>query len=112
MDSAGLRRLHQAPAIDILIGAPPRARNDSRNRYLWVIDDTGIPYILEAQLLALNGELPKHTNLTGGGRAYLGGELWFSDRSSLFMSGGSGRYPPANAEQLDDAAQVFEYPCI
>ena len=69
----------------------------------------GIPYVLEAPLPFLNGKLPKHTNLTLGGRAYLGGELWFSDRSSLFLSGGSGRYPPIDAGQLDDAAQVFEY---
>ena len=91
------------------MGTPPRSRDDcGSHRHLWVIDDTGIPYIVEAPLPELNGELPKHTNLTAGAPAYVGGELWFSDSSSLYLSGGSGRYPPSNAEHLDDAAGVFE----
>ena len=88
---------------------PPRRRDDSTYRYLWAIDDTGIPYVREVPLRALDGELPKHTNLTAGGLAYVAGELWFSDESSLFLSGGSGRYPPRSAHHLDDAVRVFEF---
>ncbi len=91
------------------MGTPPRSRDEPPNGYLWAIDDTGIPYILEAPLPALNGNRPKHTNLTAGGPAYIGGELWFSDARSLFLSGGSGRYPPRNAEQLSNAVRVFEF---
>ncbi len=45
-------------------------------------------------------QVPKHTNLTGGGRAYLGGELWFTNNSEVYVSGGSGRYPPSDERQL------------
>ena len=76
---------------------------------MWVIDDTGIPYIREIPLAALHDRLPKHTNLTAGGVAYVGGELWFADYNCLFVSGGSARYPPRSAEHLDDAVQVFAF---
>ena len=99
----------RAPAIDVQLGSPPRSRSESTNRYLWVIDDTGIPYIHEIPIPALDGRLPKHTNLTAGGAAYVGGELWFADFCCLFVSGGSGRYPPLNPEHLDDAVQVFAF---
>ena len=104
----GLRMLNPAPAVDILLGAPPTSRLDSRHRYLWVIDEQGIPYIIEKCLDALDTTLPKHTNLTGGGAASMGGELWFASDCSLYISGGSGRYPPANKKQLDAAVEVFE----
>ena len=80
--------------------------DDSSSRYLWVIDTRGIPYILESAIPTISSE-PKHTNLTGGDEAYLGGELWFASSTELFISGGSGRYPPVDATQLEEAAQVF-----
>ncbi len=72
------------------------------------MDDMGIPYIIEQPLPYLGNLVPKHTNLTGGANAYLGGEVWFLNSNSLFLSGGSGRYPPLHEQQLDDAADVFE----
>jgi len=90
-------------------GLPPRHRNDPTTfLYLWVIDLSGIPYILECALPELGGNLPKHTNLTGGMPASIGGELWFRTESSLFLSGKSGRYGPRNEQQLADAVTVFE----
>lgn len=59
-------------------------------------------------MAVIDGYSPKHTNLTGGGEAYLGGELWFFSVSRIYVSGGSGRYPPADARQLADAVLVFE----
>ena len=69
---------------------------------------SGIPYVIEMHIAAIGGTLPKHTNLTGGGEAYLGGELWFASASSLYLSGGSGRYPPIDPAQLEEATAVFE----
>ena len=90
-------------------GLPPRHRNGPTTfLYLWVIDLSGIPYILECALPELGGEPPKHTNLTGGKPASIGGELWFHTESSLFLSGKSGRYGPRNEQQLADAVTVFE----
>lgn len=106
--NGGLRLLGSAPATDILVGSPPSSLTDEpTNRYLWVIDERGIPYIIEAPIAAIDYELPKHTNLTGGGEAYLGGEMWFTSTISIYISGGSGRYPPLCGLQLEDATGVF-----
>ena len=104
----GVRLLQRAPASGVQFGMPPSAIGQGSKRYLWVIDRVGIPYIIEQPLSDIGNGLPKHTNLTGGEDAYLGGELWFTDNSSLFLSGGSGRYPPINLYQLSDAVRVFE----
>ena len=105
----GIRFLAPAPAADVRVGSPPLSRNDRGcGRYLWVIDDRGIPYIIEAPIPAICCALPKHTNLTGGKEAYLGGEMWFTSNAALYVSGGSGRYPPADRSQLEEAARVFQ----
>ena len=97
-----------APAEDVEFGAPPRsAIQGGHNRYLWIIDDRGIPYILESPLRSLGEEIPKHTNLTGGDLAYVGGELWFADGRSIYVSGASGRYPPRDEVHLAAAVAVF-----
>ena len=106
--SNGFMLLPIAPARGVTFGRPPMARRNSENRYLWVINDAGIPFIKEISIAALNGREPKHTNLTGGGPAYIGGELWFETDTRIFVSGGSGRYPPYGAQQLADAVGVFE----
>ena len=106
----GVRLLSPAPAVDVKMGSPPAFTGDpnARNRYLWVIDQSGIPYIIEEPSPVIENNLPKHTNLTGGGDAYLGGEMWFASEEALLVSGGSGRYPPLNAVQLEEAVGVFE----
>ena len=104
----GLRLLQTAPATGISRGRPPSSLDDPGvSRYLWVIGPRGIPYIIESPVFTLGSELPKHTNLTGGSEAYLGGELWFASSATLYVSGGSGRYPPLDESQLEEAAQVF-----
>ncbi len=75
---------------------------------MWVIDIKGIPYIWETPVPIIGIALPKHTNLTGGNEAYLGGEMWFISETSIYISGGSGRYPPESNEQLEEAGRVFE----
>ena len=109
----GLRILGPAPAREVQLGKPPSGRGDrGNNRYLWVIDACGIPYIAERpqrDLKGNKGNLPKHTNLTGGGEAYVGGELWFASDDSLYVSGGSGRYPPIDSRQLELAVGVFRH---
>ena len=55
----------------------------------------------------LDGNPPKHTNLTGGKPAYIGGELWFAGARHMFVSGGSGRFHPLDEEQLSAAIDVF-----
>ena len=107
-ENDGFRLLALAPASNVLYGAPPSPRAEEVNTYLWVIDANGIPYVLEAPILAIGRAYPKHTNLTGGAEAFLGGEMWFTSGMALYISGGSGRYPPRDATQLEEAVQVFE----
>ena len=73
-----------------------------------MIDENGIPYVLDVSLPELNGKNPKHTNLTGGGNAYVGGEMWFETADALWVSGGSGRYQPVSEDQLVDSVRVFQ----
>ena len=105
--SDGLRILQPAPDTNVIYGSPPKSLSDKTTTYLWVIDARGVPYILEFRIARI-GAMPKHTNLTGGNKAYLGGEMWFESNTALCISGGSGRYPPQNAAQLEDAVKVFE----
>ena len=102
--------LPQAPAMGVSLGRPGESRNvPGTNTYIWVIDQNGIPYVLDVGLLELGGHRPKHTNLTAGGDAYVGGEMWFETDRALWVSGGSGRYHPVAEEQLGDSVRVFEY---
>ena len=102
-----IRFLVEAPAMDVSFGKPPRVDVDGVHTYLWVIDDRGIPYILDHGRPDLGGERPKHTNLTLGRGAFVGGELWFETGSSLWISGKSGRYGPRYPDLLEDSVAVF-----
>lgn len=92
-------------------GSPSQSQNPDRGRHLWVFFDGQIPSILEAAAVTppLEG-LVKHTNLTGGGAASSGGELWFdtTEPMKLYVNGASGRYGPKNADELNDAVSVFQ----
>ena len=106
-DADGVSVLLKAPVQDLELGKPPRKEGDDGvNTYIWVIDDEGIRYVIEQPIEGR--PTPKHTNLTGGGEAYVGGELWFSSDTSIYLSGGSGRYPPRNELELEDIVRVFE----
>ena len=102
----GVRRISPAPAVDADHGHPPKSRiRPGKNTHLWVIDNTGLPYLLETPLASLDGDKPKHTNLAG--EAHVAGELWFVDESTVIVSGGSGRFPPRSPDELDSAVAVF-----
>ncbi len=63
--------------------------------FLWVIDGVSIKMIRERTrnvLRALNPEHVCHTNLTGAGKAFLGGELFFGEDGTLYINYFSDRY--------------------
>lgn len=99
------------PCADRMIRAPQPGDVDSR--HLWVIGPESLPVILETAAgvrpppLSLGAA--KHTNLTGGGPAACGGEVWVDEVNSelLYVTGGSGRYPPRSRDELRDAEEVF-----
>ena len=107
--SDGLRILDIAPASNIGVGWPPTSREEpGKNKYLWVIDDRGVPYLLETSIPILGSNLPKHTNLAAGNTACIGGELWFVSKGRISVSGGSGRFPALDEDQLHAAIEVFK----
>lgn len=91
-------------------GHPSGEGLEVKNTYLWVIMSDKIPYILEKgeASLRLHGREVKHTNLTGGGPAHCGGEIWFSTDGFFFFSGRSGRYGPESEEKLKDTAESLQ----
>ena len=100
--------LRQAPNNDAVTAIGPVSRAAANDgRHLWVIDDRGLPYILEVPMPECGWGPPKHSNVTAGRPACIGGELWFVDPESLYVSGGSGRYPLRTAEHLEDAVNIF-----
>ena len=101
--------LPPAPATGVSLGWPRESDSDPGiHTYIWVIDDSGIPHIKDVKLDELGGYCPRHTNLTAGGKAYVGGELWFESHDTLWISGSSGRYHPISEVQLGDSVKVFK----
>lgn len=114
--SDGLQILPEAPA-DVTVTARinieqlPQSEDDwAKNRHLWVVEGAGnVPFALEvcAWGVALESEKLKHSNLTGGGPACTGGEIWFVDKDSLVINANSGRYGAETETELNDAAEGF-----
>ena len=95
---------------DYLAGNPPSGTGSPGNHtFLWVIEKNRIPVIIELCNAGrrLQSRVIKHTNLTGGARAYCGGEIWFTDDRSFYLSGGSGRYPPRSEQELEAVVNIF-----
>ena len=89
-------------------GVPRRSDcNDGQNCHLWVIDERGRPCISQEPVPRLGPSKLHHTNLTGGGKASIGGEIWFGTLPLIYLSGSSGRYPPREEAHLKDAEQLF-----
>jgi hypothetical protein len=96
-----------APSSDRSV---PRKKGDP-GCHLWVFTQSERPYILEVAKVApeLQSGRAKHSNLTGGGEAACGGELWVDPTNDghLYVNGCSGRYGPTSPEQLEDAVSVL-----
>lgn len=82
---------------------------DDGQKYLWLIGEADVPYSLEKGPLGLSTQRRKlsHTNLSGGSNAHCGGELWFADAERVVMNGGSGRYCPRSAAELECIADCM-----
>ena len=104
------------PADPYVEGAPPIGGfGDGSDKFLWVVRSADVPYAPErgatGRTIAGRGKL-SHTNLTGGADAHCGGELWFRNHRSVWLTGGSGRYEPRSAQELEavvDALRTAGY---
>ena len=114
----GLLELHFPAPEGIVTGICPTSREDAfgatsksvKSKYLWVVAIGGVPTALEhpSQGTTLRRGRLTHTNLTGGAEAHTGGELWFHQEDRIVINGGSGRYPPRNAEELRSVALALK----
>lgn len=78
--------------------------------FLWVIDDETIKIIKERNRNVLRTHKPEyvcHTNLTGGGQAYIGGEIYFCVDGTKYISPSSDRYGDPSPEQWEAAKLYF-----
>lgn len=112
-ENCGVRELIPAPINDVDFTIPPTRKKaqEQRSLYLWVVLPTppSVRYINEYDERATTElrEKVHHTNLTGGDNACAGGEMWFADSKTIYLTGSSGRYRIRNVEQLNDAAHIF-----
>lgn len=93
-----------------IVRVPTTQEETLVGRYLWVIGPTDCPHGLEEGPFGQARRLGqvKHTNLTGGGNAHCGGELWYLTDDRVLINGASGRYGPATEQQLHDAARCLQ----
>lgn len=105
----GLRSFGRPPMDSVNIASPPASSDPAaEGKYLWAVEPDRLPYALE-QLpgISLRRGCLTHTNLTAGRAAHAGGEMWFVDHASIVINGGSGRYPPRSADELEAIAGSF-----
>ena len=99
-----------APIAGARCGTPPRKpRSSGDQMHLWLVGTEDVLVALEegpSGKSTSRGRLA-HTNLSGGRPAHAGGELWFRDEASLWLTGGSSRYPPRSKEELDAIVEGF-----
>lgn len=78
-------------------------------RRLWVVREADVVHAEEECAFgkALASSAIKHTNLTGGGPAFSGGEFLMLPDDTLVVSGDSGRYGPRTADEMQDVAIAF-----
>jgi hypothetical protein len=111
MADEGIGDLSMAPINPFELGVPPGMQvAESINKYLWVVTPDAVPIAVEQpkQGVKVKRGYLSHTNLTGGEPAHCGGELWFVDDSTVVINGGSSRYAPRDAGELDKIARAFK----
>ena len=76
--------------------------------FLWVIDEMSIKMIRENTRNTLRTPpIVCHTNLTGAGKAFVGGELFFCEDGNIYISPKSDRYGRPTQEQWQTALSYF-----
>lgn len=88
---------------------PDSTLNAERDRHLWVIGESTVPYALESCAWGAKLETGriKHSNLTGGNPAHSAGEAWFMDSSSIVLNANSGRYGSKSVEEFEHIVYCF-----
>lgn len=101
--------LEVAPATGMTLGKPQPGSVIDSAKYLWLVTCETVPAALEYGTSGSRTTRRRlaHTNLCGGENAHAGGEMWFQGHSSIWMTGASGRYPPATERELEVLVSAF-----
>ena len=77
--------------------------------FLWILDTEGIKILWEntENLLDVASREVKHTNITGGGSAFHGGELFFSADNKIYVNNQSDRYGDSAKDHWDATIAYF-----
>lgn len=78
-------------------------------QHLWVVTEEHVLHALEACAFGAQREagVAKHSNLTGGGRAFVGGELVILDEATIAITGSSGRYRLRSGKEMAAIERAF-----
>lgn len=76
---------------------------------LWVVTNESVLHALEVCDFGAKREagVIKHSNLTGGSRAFVGGELLFLDEATIAITGKSGRYRLRSGDEMVAIERAF-----
>lgn len=87
----------------------PEVPEQPNGRRLWVVTIEHVLHALEACEFGAKREAgtAKHSNLTGGGRAFAGGELVFLNEATIAITGSSGRYRLRGGEEMAAIERAF-----
>src|SRR5579859_4675172 len=87
----------------------PELTEHPQDQRLWVVTKEHVLYALEACDFGAEREAgtAKHSNLTGGGRAFAGGELVILDEATVAITGWSGRYRLRSGAEMAAIERAF-----
>lgn len=87
----------------------PELSEKPDGQHLWVVTKEHVLHALEACAFGAQREAgsAKHSNLTGGGRAFVGGELVFLNEATIAITGSSGRYRLRSGEEMAAIERAF-----
>ncbi|QGM45094.1 hypothetical protein [Methylocystis heyeri] len=89
--------------------AEPETPEEFGDRHLWVVTTENVHYAPEACDFGKcrGAGATKHSNLTGGGRAFVGGELVFLEADTIAITGCSGRYRLRSGKEMAAIERAF-----
>jgi hypothetical protein len=100
----GLESWVDGPIVDQMEEPAERPTFDGKpaNQHLWIVTAEDVLHAPEVCVFGQQrgADLVKHSNLTGGSSAFVGGEVVFLDETSIAITGSSGRYRLRSSEEM------------
>ncbi|MDR2410902.1 MAG: hypothetical protein LBE13_22710 [Bacteroidales bacterium] len=93
---------------DLIINIDPTNQEQNmHSKYLWAIDTDGLKIVRERTAFPMADRgVPSHTNLTGNGKAFSAGEVWFIGENKVRINAASRAYGQGHDSQ---PLSIYEY---